>query len=330
VAAVALGGVGGGIAFATWGPSGDDPSGSMFDEVAGIPLLAGAYRTDGDLADDLVVPSGAVLLGDVLPIDQIHTFGRTELAPGWKAALLAVGPLPDIVDDLDRQATGLGLELLVGEDFFGAHCEAASSYVPAAGTVECRRAWLGGSAELYVSIVRGLISPGAASATTRPVSVLSMEYADLAELGPSTASLPESTASSTTTVPDPPLPDGWPEPPGAGEGLGDGILGPADPNLVSLRVPPGAHAVVVPWPIGGNAANYATVLAITGDLDAVLADLLDQISVRTDGVVSAETSTIDGIEVRTIYGSQAGGDEYDLHAATIKGRSWVMVRTGYD
>jgi hypothetical protein len=45
----------------------DAVSTGLLDDVGGVPVLAGAYRTEGELADGLTVPSGTALLGDSTP-----------------------------------------------------------------------------------------------------------------------------------------------------------------------------------------------------------------------------------------------------------------------
>ena len=289
-----------------------DTSDDGFDDVAGVPLLAGAYRESGPLADGLEVPEGTVLLGDVLYDDALYTYDGVGVE-GWTAGFLVVGDLDDVVADVARQAADLGLGTPVDE-YLRAEC-AQQPWLP--GTVECSASWEGPAQLLRANVLRGTADEG------RPVSVL---WLTSNRRGRPDAGVPE---EQDLDMPDEPLPGGWPEPPGPGDGLGEGIVRP-DGGVVSLRVPDGARAVVAPWPTGGNDANYDALLAVDGDLDAVLDDLAGQIEARVGDPTQQGSGTVDSHEVRSVYGSQAGGDSYDVNAVTVDGRSWVHVSTGYD
>lgn len=296
--------------------TGDDNDGGRdgggFDDVAGVPLLAGAYRESGPLADGLEVPEGTVLLGDVLYDDALYLHGNVTVE-GWTAGFLVVGDLDDVVADVARQAADLGLGTPVDE-YRRAGCS-PQPWLP--GTVECSASWESPAQRLSADVLRGTTDEG------RPVSVL---WLTSDRGGRPDAGVPE---EQDLEMPDEPLPGGWPEPPGPGDGLGEGIVGP-DGGVVSLRVPDGARAVMTAWPTGGTGTNYDAVLAVDGDLDAVLDDLAAQIERRVEGPAQRGSGTVDGHEVRSVYGSQAGGDSYDIHAVTVDGRSWIRVSTGYD
>jgi hypothetical protein len=349
-------------------------TGDELDDVDGVPLLRGAYRTDGPLADGLTVPVGTVLLGDMLPADDIY-ISRPEHGTGWRAFLLVTGGFPDVVAELADQASELGLPASIDE--FWNRC-----YPPDVdGIAGCYLRWSDDSRALQASMWRGFVTsrtepPG------RPISLLQIELADVpaaAAPTPPSTSVPASTSvpppttvvtsdavpSASTVVPppsraiaaglgpafapvaaisgrdvprgddvvDPPFPEGWTDPPGPGELLGHGIVTPPPEidQVLSLRVPHGAHAVVAPWPAPeGHGPIYGALLAVTGDLDAVMDDLAGQIAGRVDGDPAIERGTVGGATVQSTHGSQAGGDEYLATAVTIDGRSWVWVRTGYD
>ena len=314
---LATAGVGGAVLLAdddteTGGGGIDDGGGGRIVELAGVPLLAGAYRASGPLADGLEVPGGTVLLGDVLYDDALYLYDNVAIE-GWTAGFLVVGDLDGVVADIARQAADLGLGTPVDEDR-----RAGCSPQPwLSGTVECSASWESPAQLLRADVLRGTTDGG------RPVSVL---WLTSERRGRPDAGVPE---EQDLGMPEEPLPDGWPEPPGPGDGLGDGIVEP-DGGVVSLRVPDGARAVMSAWPTGGISTNYDAVLAVDGDLDAVLDDLAAQIERRVEGPAQRRSGTVDGHEVRSVYGSQAGGDSYDIHAVTLDGRSWVRVSTGYD
>jgi hypothetical protein len=113
--------------------------------------------------------------------------------------------------------------------------------------------------------------------------------------------------------------------------LGEGIV-PADSEAVlSLRLPDDAAAVVAPWPTGGNAANYAAIVAVTGDLDAVMADLVAQVGARFGpNDTHDELTEVEGSPLREISGDEAGGAKLAITAVTIDGRSWITVASDYD
>jgi hypothetical protein len=128
-----------------------------------------------------------------------------------------------------------------------------------------------------------------------------------------------------------PLPGGWGQPTGPGGRLGDGIVpAPPDGLVASLRVPTGAHAVVAAWPTGGNADNYTAILAVTGDVGAVLDDLSAQIDAEVADSLHVEDAEVAGSAITRVSGSDAGGDYYDLTATTVRGRAWIVVSTSYD
>jgi hypothetical protein len=358
------------------------------DDVDGVPVLSGAYRTEGDLADGLMVPPGTVLLGDVLPTRPFILGSPVDDPPGWEAFLLVVGDMAAVLDDLDAQVARLGMEP-IPDGFYAAGCQ-PTDYQPPEGLVECRRGWLGAELAASAVLLRGVVQEGFGSDTSRPVSLLTLEVGRLDGAGVTTTSAapgvpgPPATVASSTTIaapgtlatappatispsttivpstpvaparrlgplggssgatslraaqvpptvpPSEPLPSDWPEPPGPGERLGDGITPPDARDVLSLRLPEGANAVVAPWPTGGNAANYEAIVAVTGDPDQVLADLVEQIEGFFDSDVQDSTQEIDGDPIRTVRGDQAGGSKLDLVAATVGDRTWITVSTGYD
>jgi hypothetical protein len=270
-----------------------------------------------------------------------------------------------VLADLDAQVARLGMAP-IPDEYYAAGCQ-PSSYQPPEGLVECRRGWRGPELAASAVLLRGEVQEGFGSITSRPVSLLTLEVARLDGSGVTTASAapgapgPPATVAPSTTIapaapvapaplsgargevslrvaqdptpipPDEPLPTDWPEPPGPGERLGDGIT-PSDAldEVLSLRLPEGAHAVVAPWPTGGNAANYEAIVAVTGDPDRVLADLVEQIVGFFESDVQDSTEEIDGSPIRTVRGDQAGGSKLDLVATTVGDRTWITVSTGYD
>lgn len=335
------------VAVVRSGPTGDGASSGGYDEVDGVPVLAGAYRTDGDLGDGLVVPEGTALLGDVLPATEMFVppFPGRD-GDGWEATLLMVGDMADVLDDLARQATDLGLELH-DDDFYGDGC-GPSGYQPPEGMVVCRFAWIGGDAWLQAEAWRGVVPAGTGAVEDRPVSLLFVGFArpvpgasaGTTTVVPPTVIAPPALRSrrpgpaqpSPGDVPDEPLPDGWAEPPGPGDHVGDGITPPDDDSVLSLRLPEGVHSVVAPWPTGGNARNHGALLAVDGgaEADAVIDDLAAQVSDWFGPDARVNSGDVDGIERRTVRGDQAGGSKLDLVAVPVGARTWITVETGYD
>jgi hypothetical protein len=330
------------------GPAAD----GELDELSGVPVLAGAYRAEGDLADGLAVPQGTVLLGEVLPDGAVFGGGAVGQVPGWRALLLVHGDLSEVLDDLTGQATDLGLEPYQN-DLYSPGCT-ATDYQPPEGLVECREAWQNDDLWVDATIWRGVVPAGFSSETARPVSLLTLQLGRLGAAGPPTSPAIPATATAgasapstvvaprplrssspsnapPATTPDEPLPGGWSEPPGPGQWLGDGIAEPDGRDVLSLRLPDGAHAVIAPWPTGGNAPNYAAIVAVTGDPEVVLADLDAQIDVWFDSdVYRPDPTVIDGALITLVRGDQAGGSKLDLTAFTIDDHTWITVSTGYD
>ncbi|MGH9212451.1 MAG: hypothetical protein ACRD2C_17505 [Acidimicrobiales bacterium] len=363
---------GAGVLVARQSDDDDAVAGGELDDVEGVPVLAGAYRTDGELADGLAIPPGTVLLGDVLLEPFVTAPGRAGSGtPGWRAFLLVVGDMSAVLDDLERQASNLGLESY--EEWpYAPGCE-ATQYVPPEGLVECGRAWTSDTVWLWAVTWRGVVPAGSGSQTDRPVSLLTVELGrldpgasatttapsappptvvappatqPLRTLSPATQrelsgpplglDTPARTSSlqvlqaPPTTTPDSPLPDDWPAPPGPGERLGHGITPDDGGSVLSLRLPQGAHAVIAPWPTGGNATNYAAIVAVAGDIDSVLADLAAQVHDWFGSDVHEDATEVDGVAVRTVRGDDAGGSKLDLTAVTVNDRAWITVSTSYD
>ena len=294
------------------------------DDVEGVPVLSDAYRTEGELADGLTVPPGTALLGDVLPARPFLFEGLAE-GDGWEAFLLVVGDMAAVLDDLDGQVARLGMEPVSDGHYTGC---GGSQYQPGEGVVECRAGWLSDELAVSAVLVRGVVEEGSTSNTSRPVSLLTLEVVRLDGSGATTTVAP----STTTAAPAPnePLPPDWPEPPGPGEHLGDGIVSPDTPEVLSLRLPEGANAVVAPWPRGGAVATYGAVVAVTGDSDQVLVDLAEQIDGHFESSFQDSSQEIDGTSIRTIQGDNAGGDLLELVATTVGDRTWITVSTSYD
>lgn len=296
---------------------------SQLDVIAGVPLLRGAYRTEGELADGLRIPEGAVLLGDLWPSDRIHVSEVESDGRGWSATFLLVGDLQYVADDVGAQAEHLGLRPLVQEDGVLVDCYLEDM-------VGCDQVWHDASRLLKMTIERGMVQTPSGR---RPTSSLELSYATLpdgVELEPSS-----STSDEQASWPDEPTPDGWPEPPGPGDGLGDGLIPePADnPEAypISLLVPEGAHAVVAPAPGSGAAGTYTALLHVSGDLDAVWSDLTEQVRAEVGAQnIDEGRWTFEGAEGRSTSGWVAGGDYYDLYSITTNGRSWISIATSYD
>jgi hypothetical protein len=358
-------------------PRSESTTGGEFDEIAGVPLLRGAYRTDGPLADDLTVPEGTVLLGEVLPADDLFLPGPGE-GTGWRAFLLVTGDVSDVVAGLANQASAIGMSQ-VDDDEFWNECSPPAPQPDADGVATCRILWGDDERVLQASVWRGN-EKSSDDLAARPISLMQVEVADLAATESPPASPPA--AAPTTVVPpatavtpdavpadpavgveplptvidragpvvvpvvpvvhadavadddvDPPFPQGWTEPPGPGELLGDGFVVPPPEvdQVLSLRVPQGAHAIVAPWPTPeGHGPIYSALLSVTGDVDAVMQDFAVQIADRVDGDPSVGSRAVDGAMLRSTGGSQAGGDGYRVLAVTLDDRSWVWVHTGYD
>jgi hypothetical protein len=138
-------------------------------------------------------------------------------------------------------------------------------------------------------------------------------------------------ADEAPLLPDP-GPGGWPELPGPGDHVGDGITPPDDRLVLSLRIPEGARSVVAPWPTGGNARNHQAILAVDehADAGAVMADLSAQVHDWFGADATEETDELAGARRHAVRGDQAGGSKLELVATTLGERTWITVATGYD
>jgi hypothetical protein len=284
------------------------------DSVNGVPLRPGTFRVAGELADDLAVPDGTVLLGDVLPTDRARPDPALP-GSGWRAHLLVAGDPADAVADLDRQADARGLAPVAGR---GCDDELTGGWEP--GAVACGFAWRGaGGRELVADLVRGVrTGEGAGDA---PASLLRLTLADRT-VDP--APDPAAPAGPDPAVPDVALPGGWADPPEAGERLGDGAL-------AALRLPEGADAVVAAWPSADGDATVGAVAELTGDVDAVLGDLAAQLEEATGERPTPEHATLPGGALVRLSASGAGtgggGDGYVVTATTVGDRTWLTVET---
>lgn len=280
--------------------SDDDPIDTPASvEESGIPVLDGAYREEGPLADGLVVPAGTALLGDVFHRPATLTDEFRVALEGWDAHLLVVGDLDDVMADLEVQADELSLRAELTDGCGGGEPQPA-------GRIACGAAWRGDEFVLSAVLVRGEIRG-------TPVSILDLSTSPV---------VGEGEASSTFDPPDEPLPTGWSDPPGPGDPL---AAEAATAELQPLRVPEGAHAVIVPWAWFDE--GYTAVLAVDGDLDAVLDDFEQQLDALDIGPVTRESYEAGGADGVVLYAHQAGGRDYSFIANTTNGRSWISLRT---
>ncbi len=335
-AAVAVGGLASTAALPDSSGDADTPPGSpRFDRVAGVPLLHGAYRDEGELADGVLVPEGTVLVGAPMPVD--HRSSGTGYEYGWAATLLLVGETADVVvDDLDGQARALDLERVAagGQDF------PACRLIHRGHVRSCEATWQGPTARLSVWVARGRI-PGAHVAgefdglhtqVDRPISTVRLRVDH-----PSAGHEPTDAPPARPCEPPPngpfpevveagwDMPGDWPLPPGPGDRLGDDILPTgADVPVGLLELPEAAQAVSPLSPGTGQALSYRAMVAVTGSLDAVWTSLADQIRAHVPDVDERTGRFGDG-EIRTLSGSYPEGVCYALQAATVDGRSWIEV-----
>lgn len=274
----------------------DDTDGTQVPaavEISGIPVLEGAYRDQGPLADGLSVPNGTVLLGDLFP--YIMESGDI----GWSAHLLVFGDLDEAAADLERQVSDLGYRRE-----FSNRCDAVPP--PVERTV-CSVYWTNDELRVDSDLTRGRIRG-------ESVSILELR---LSEAPPDGGS---ETAPPALDPPEAPLPVEWSDLTGPGDQLADRV---DTARLPSLRIPEGARSVIPAW--GFFDIGYSALLAVDGDVDAVLDDFEQQLEELDIGTASRETFQVEDAEVEVLYVTDDDARTYLLNATTVHGRTWIFV-----
>ena len=260
--------------------------------VAGIPVLDGYTAGPGtDLHGGLVVPGGALLLGEALP----ELFGDGDMLDGqWWAGLIVTGPPSEVATDLSDQLTRLGYTVEVP-------CRPPPAQAGNATGVQC---WLLATGSDHRE-VRAVIDrrPGG------PTEAVPTGVPPWSHLTITWGVNPEPGAAIDTGVPptqprgegaDIPVPDDWPALPRPGQRL---IPLPPHPyeDEVALRVVDGSRPIGPEFP---HSEPRRFIMVITGDPSEVL-DAYAQQVLRAFGPVASPRPrapvTRSGYRIETRY-----------------------------